>query len=197
MDHTPPTIATITETDLLRLGALDQRVEVLNGELRAMPPVGAEHAEIAGNVYDALKSFVRQHDLGFVWGDSLIYVLERDGEAILRSRIPDASFLRKEDLPANFDWKKPISGPPTLAIEIMSPNDSATQVLEKVRDYLDSGTSEVWVLYPDQQEVHQYRRTSPDVVRVYTQNEVIDTREILPELNIVVRDMFQLPSINT
>ena len=46
-----------------------------------------------------------------------------------------------------------ISGAPDLAIEIVSPNDTATEIQDKVQDYLNYGTRLIWVVYPRQKIV--------------------------------------------
>src|SRR5438105_13544496 len=126
----------ITEADLLRLGAHDQWVEVVNGELVATSPSGVLHVIIAGNVYRVLYAFVTEHKLGYVCMDSLIFVLLRNPEGkIIKSRIPDTSFVRKGRLPKDFDLSRPFPGAPDLAIEVMSPDDSAEDLLAKIRDY--------------------------------------------------------------
>lgn len=42
---------------------------------------------------------------------------------------------------------------PDVAVEVVSPNETAEDVREKVRDYLTAGTPLVWVIYPRTQEV--------------------------------------------
>jgi Uma2 family endonuclease len=39
-------------------------------------------------------------------------------------------------------------GPPLLAVEILSPNDTQQEIHEKVQKYLDAGTRLVWVIDP-------------------------------------------------
>jgi len=148
---------------------------------------------IAGNVYRALYDFATQHRLGYVCGDSLVYILEQDEEQGLRQvRIPDASFIRKGRLPKDFNLSDPFPGAPDLAIEVMSPDDSATDVLAKIRTYFGAGTEQVWVLYPEQQEVHQYIHHETQV-RIYTGSDAIDANALFPGLTLIAQDLFILP----
>jgi Uma2 family endonuclease len=39
-------------------------------------------------------------------------------------------------------------GPPLLAVEVLSPNDTQQEIHEKVQKYLDAGTKLVWVVDP-------------------------------------------------
>lgn len=60
-----------TISDLMRLGS-DARVEVANGEVMELAPVGGLHNLIAKNVLRALDEYVEQHQSGVVFTDSLL-----------------------------------------------------------------------------------------------------------------------------
>ena len=51
-----------------------------------------------------------------------------------------------------------IDGPPVLAVEILSPNDTQKEVHAKIADYLASGVAVVWVVDPIFQTVTVYRQ---------------------------------------
>jgi Uma2 family endonuclease len=190
-----PTVR-ITVRDLMRLAAQDQRVEVIDGEITPMTPVGFLHVMVAGNVYRALYEFATAHKLGYVCGDSLIYVLEQDEErGIRRTRIPDASFIRKERMPETFNLSDPFPGAPDLAVEVMSPDDSATDLLAKIRAYFRAGTEQVWVFYPEHEEIHQYFRDQPEA-RLYRGDERIEADTLFSGLRLIARDMFVLPDLS-
>jgi Uma2 family endonuclease len=55
-----------TESELMALGP-DARVEIVQGEMIEMPPVGMLHHLVAGNIYRALYSFVEHHESGYVF----------------------------------------------------------------------------------------------------------------------------------
>jgi Uma2 family endonuclease len=50
----------------------------------------------------------------------------------------------------------PIPGHPDLAVEVISPSETASQSLRKADFYLDHGTREVWQIYPETREVVIY-----------------------------------------
>lgn len=191
---TPPTTQTlITEDDLIRLDAQGQRFELVNGELVEMSPVGIQHAEISGNAYIALKHFVSISQLGSVHGASLIYVLHIDPETGKRTtRIPDTSFVRKGRLPKGYDRSRPFPGAPDLAIEVVSPDEGADELLAKIRDYFAYGTEQVWVLYSDQRELHQHIRGEKEI-RIYLEDDTLDGGSLLPGLKLAIRDLFLQP----
>jgi len=183
----------ITEEDLLRFGAEDQPVEVAQGEIVRVTEAGVRHSMIAGNAYRLLFAFVSVNRLGFVFTDGLIYVLKRNSDgSIQKSCIPDASFVRRERMPVDFDLTRPFPGAPDIAIEVVSPTETATDTAAKIHDYLEAGAAQVWVLYPDQQEAQQHVQGS-DSIRVYRNDTGIDVGAILPGLKMTPAEIFALP----
>jgi Uma2 family endonuclease len=182
----------LTEADLLRLGAQDVRFEVIDGEIVEMAPVGVQHSDTAGNVYDTLKPFARANQLGEVRMDGLIFVLHADAEGgIRKTRIPDVSFVRKGRLPKDFDRSRPFPGAPDLAVEVVSPDESADELLAKIRDYFMYGTEEVWVLYGGQKELHRFIHGEKSS-RIYSEDDML-TSPLFPGLEVLIKDLFAVP----
>jgi Uma2 family endonuclease len=184
----------LTIDDLLALG-FDARMEIVNGEIVDMSPVGGLHQFVGANIFDSIDSFAHRHKFGIVLFHGLLYVLDQD-RRLRNAFVPDVSFLRKGSIPADWDIVRPYPGAPTLAVEIMSPTDSVEVVLRKVREYLKAGSDEVWVVYPQQQEIHQYRRSSPDTVKVYTEDSVLNTDDLFPGLVLHASEIFTLPDLS-
>jgi Uma2 family endonuclease len=191
-DVTLPEAKTITLDDLMKLGS-DARVEVINGELVEMSPVGGLHHIIVGNINRILDAYVLTHESGAVFVDGLLYLMHSDHRGLTGAFVPDVSFLRKESIPADWDISTPFPGTPDLAVEVMSPGDSAVLALEKVRGCLQAGTEQVWVVYLEQRELHQYRRSDPDTVRVYREGEHIDAETLFPGIELSAEAVFKLP----
>jgi len=184
----------ITEAELMALGS-DARVEVIDGEVVEMAPVGIRHQFIGGNFYHPLYNHVKEHDLGFVFYDSLIYLLDQTAKHLRGARVPDVSFVRKGMLPKDWNIDRPFPGAPTLAIEVVSPDDDAEDLLKRTRDYLRAGSEQVWIAYPNEREVHQHK-SGADVVRVYTQDgDVIDVEGLFPGLTLTLGEIFRLPEL--
>ena len=45
-----------------------------------------------------------------------------------------------------------------MAVEVVSPSNTALDMERKVSQYLSAGTMEVWLLYPDTRRLHLYIR---------------------------------------
>lgn len=182
------------EEDVLALSS-DARVEVINGEFVEMTPVGGKHHFIGRNIFRILDPFVVANKLGEVFFDGLIYLMFKKSKGLRGALVPDVSFIAKAAIPADWNIQRPFPGAPTLAIEILSPDDDPIQMLAKIRLYLKAGTAQVWVFYPEQQEIHQYRADTPDVVRVYTGDGVIDAEALLSGLKLTAAELFVIPDL--
>ncbi len=180
----------ITEADLFRLAAHDRRFEIVNGEVVDMHPVGIRHITITENIYDLLKPYARKHKLGSVHTDSLIFVLQSRSETgVRKTRIPDASFFRKGRLPRDYDRSRPFPGAPDLAVEVVSPDEGAEELQAKIADYFEAGTEQVWVLYPEINQLHQYLRDTKSI-NIYTDSDTLDAGPLFPGLTIAVSELF-------
>lgn len=180
--------------DLLRLGAQDQWYEVVNGELVRMSPVGALHVFIVNNFYELVSPVVKRLKLGYLFTDGLIYILDATADKLKGTRVPDASFVRKASIPTDWDIRRPFPGAPDLAVEVVSPGDSSTETLAKVRDFLKWGTEEVWVIYPDQRELHRYLHDNTTVI-TYRAGDTIDVSAFFPDLTLRIADLFVVPNL--
>jgi len=180
--------AGISEEELI---ASDAWVEVIDGEIVPMAAVHLDHHLVAGSLYLPLAIYVQQHPIGYIFMDGLICVLERTERGKIRkSYVPDTAFIRTERLPD--DLAHPFEGAPDLAVEVISPGNDAADMLTKVRDYLDHGSEEVWLLYPKLKELHRYRRDEIGTVRVYTGADMLDGAPLFPGLTLAIADLFTL-----
>ena len=171
--------------ELLALPEDNLRYELMKGELITISPAGFRHGEIASKLDRVLGIFVEDNNLGTVVIAEAGFRLETDPDTV---RVPDVAFVAQErlsegDRPDGF-W----SGPPDLAVEVVSPNDSADEVQTKVTEYLAADTRLVWVLHPKTCTVTVYQ--SLDEVRVLTEDGTLEGGELLPGFSVAVRDLF-------
>ena len=102
-------------------------------------------------------------------------------------RRPDVALLSAEQV-KRLDPDEVIVGAPILAIEVVSPNDSAQELSRKVEQFLAAGTKRIWVFYPKTREVHCF---SPDgTCRILRGNNVLKDDDLLPGFSIIVSTLF-------
>jgi Uma2 family endonuclease len=181
----------VTLDDLMKL---DKRVEIIDGEIVAMPAAGFAHHFIARNFNRVLDVHVVNHSLGEVFFDGLTYLMFSNAKRLKDSFVPDVSFIRAENLIADLDISKLYPGIPDLAIEVISPNENADEVQTKIRTYLDKGTEQVWVAYPTTKEVYQYCGDKNPEIRIYQGGEKMDVESLFPGLELTLEMIFALPA---
>ncbi|MDX2161934.1 MAG: Uma2 family endonuclease [bacterium] len=192
-------LTTISEEDLMALGS-DAHIEVIEGKVIPISPVNGLHHFIAGNIHRLLDRYVEPRGTGYVMMDGLIYLLNKVGGGIRGARVPDVSYIRKRDIPKDWNIERPYPGAPTLAVEVMSPDDKFDDAVVRVREYLAAGSDEVWVVLPVSRQVYQYRQSEPNRIYVAAQDTAeharIDTDSLFPGLNPALSDIFTLPSLH-
>ena len=80
---------------------------------------------------------------------------------------------------------------PRLIAEVISPNDSAQYINDKITDYLRNGVEVVWVIDPDSKRVAIYSKN--EGVKSLGEKDTITGGEVLPGFRCKVADFFVLP----
>lgn len=178
----------VTVEELMEMAEVPGKsFELVDGEVVEMSPANARHGLIATRLAGMLDRFAQQQNLGLVTGDNVGYVLGRDPDHV---RAPDVSFVAWDRAPDEDELNRYIEGAPTLAVEIVSPNDRAINVRAKVQAYLAAGTRQVWVLWPDQRSITVHDATVG--VRELGPDATLDGGDILPGFSITVGDLFDI-----
>jgi Uma2 family endonuclease len=129
------------------------KMELVDGKVVTMPPPGEEHGDLSAAVYDLLRAFVAAHGLGKVNFEVGFQLREHPD----RVRAPDVAFTATARLDPARDRTRYVKGAPTLAVEVVSPDDRDREVSEKVLEYLAAGAERVWLVRPRSQTVTVYR----------------------------------------
>lgn len=159
-----------------------QRHEMNEGKLVTMPPVKSLHTLVAHRILKALLQFVteRAHaqalfEAGYVLSYSPLTIRQPDLSVLSESRIlatsPDSYF----------------EGAPELAIEVVSPSDSAEDLELKAEQYLRYGGKEVWIVFPKTKTVHVYRAANS--AQILSEFDTLDSAA-LPGFSIKAANLF-------
>ena len=163
----------------------DCRLELIRGELKVMSPSKLLHGIIRASVAAELHSFVREHDLGIVVGAETGFIVERDPDTVLGA---DAAFISHERLSTIEDLDKFAPFAPDLAVEVMSPSNTAREMEKKVALYFAAGARAVWVFNPKKKTVAVY--TSPTDVRTLSEEETLEGGDVLPGFTLELSKLF-------
>jgi Uma2 family endonuclease len=156
--------------------------ELINGEVVTMPHAAQRHDIIRSNIFEALIVYLRENrGLGLkAFPDSQFVVSGHD------AFIPDVSILAISRL--NPNEQKYVSGSPELAIEVVSPSESAAYLRIKTEAYLANGSRSVWIVFPEVRSVMVYTR---DAVREFKGSQSIED-PLLPGFSTPVSAFFEL-----
>lgn len=163
------------------------RLELIDGEVVEVPGAGGLHGALGFKLLRMLDDFVQLHDLGLVMPDGLDYVLRRGPDQL---RIPDVSFMAWERIPETGIPEGFWEGPPTIAVEVVSPHDRADDIHAKVQDYLEAGARQVWVMWPRTRSMTVYDATHG--VRELGADATLDGGSELPGFTVRVGDLFEV-----
>jgi Uma2 family endonuclease len=134
-----------------------------------------------------LLMFVEERQLGVVCAAETGFLLRRDPDTV---RAPDAAFISREKMGEGRPPKKFWPFAPDLAVEVVSPSESAEQVQDRIREWFAAGARAVWMLYPGTASVHAYR--SPSEVRILQRGDVLrGDDDLLPGFSCAVADLFR------
>jgi Uma2 family endonuclease len=165
----------------------DKWFELVRGEVIELPPPRKPHGVVCIKVGAVLERYTMERGSGYVAGNDSGVILERDPDTV---RGPDVALYEDAD---TFAELHPKYGevPPRLAVEVLSPDDRASQVMEKINDYLRNGVSMVWVIDPATRKVTVHRPDRPQT-QVGEDGELTG-EDILPGFRCRVADFFRLP----
>ena len=128
---------------------------------------------------DLVRSYLEQHPIGeeFAGVDCLL-----TSDTVRR---PDLSIFLGERLRQIDLDKIPVPFAPDIAVEILSPSESAIDVRRKVRDYLRAGSKEVWLIDHSNAEVLVHTSASIQVL----QGKDLLKSPLLPGFSTTVDDL--------
>ena len=156
--------------------------ELINGEVVSMPHAAQRHDIIRGNILSALNVYLHTNrglDLRAL-PDTEFVIAAND------TFIPDCCLIAINRFSP--DKHKYIQGAPELAIEVVSPSESAAYLRIKTEAYLANGAHSVWIVFPEVRSVMVYNR---DSLRELKGDQTI-TDPLLPGFSAPVSAFFEL-----
>ena len=176
----------LSADDLLTLpddGA--SRYELVRGVLSTMPPPGMAHGACASNINELLRVAARAAGAGRVFTETG-FLLRHDPDTV---RGPDVAFVRASRLPPRDQWRGYFQGAPDIAVEIVSPGNTAAEIAEKVAEYLAAGARLVWVAHPVRLTVTVHR--ADGTITLLYETDTLTGEDVLPAFRARVADLFE------
>jgi Uma2 family endonuclease len=163
------------------------RYELVRGVLNMMSPAGSEHGWIAGRIFHRLATHVEKYDLGRAYAAETGFRIASSPDTV---RAPDACFVSHERLASVEPTRSYLPLAPDLVVEVISPNDTFSEVESKIEAWLQAGTSVVLVADPASQTLRVYRDGSK--ILVLHAGETFEAGKVCGDWKLSVHDVFQL-----
>ena len=166
--------------------------EVIDGRVVEPPEMSAFETMHANLILRTITLFFAQDGPP---GQAVLEMLFRLDPESRRMRRPDLAFVsyerwpRDRDLPFTEAWNVV----PDLAVEVISPNELAIEVLEKIDDYFRAGVRQVWVIYPRHSRV--FVHNGPKSITVLDAADVLDGGDVLPGFQLRLAELFRKASM--
>jgi len=155
--------------------------EVSAGQLIAAPPAKFSHVKISLAILEALQAYLRGRDWKAIPEASYVLSLEP-----LTVRQPNVSVLSRRRFESTNDSY--CEGAPELAIEVVSPGDSAEDLELKITQYLEAGALEVWVVVSENGHVRVFGADWTG--RILDATQKLEGGVVLPGFSVAVSDLF-------
>lgn len=175
----------LTAEEFWLLAGCGKRRELVRGEVIESIPPGGQHGAIAGSIYALLRAWIKVIGGGYAAVEAG-YVLAQEPDTV---RGADVSYVRADRIPATGVPEAFWHSAPDLAVEVISPSETAGEIRYKVRDYLHAGTPLVWTVYPRTREVLAF--TPDGKSQTFGENDTLEFPAVLPGFRCVVREIFE------
>ena len=166
---------------------VDKLYEVVDGEYVEPTPMGLYECHISVLLLEAiLANFSKSGRTGWVIPEALFKLFTKPK----RQRRPDLAYVsyqrwpRDRPFPRTAEWDVI----PDLAVEVVSPGNTAIEIFVKLDDYFRAGVRRVWVIYPQQGFVQDFRAV--DRLEVLRREDTLEGGDILPGFEIKLADLF-------
>ena len=185
-----PTLPRMTAEEFLRLPDGGRGYELIDGEL-VERTVCAKSSRIGVLV----SSWIQ------VWSEINLALWIVGSDASFRCFSDDPNRVRRADVAViafdrmtleQYEDSGFITICPDLVVEVISPNDLASEVIRKRMDRLEVGVRMVWIVYPEDRSVHVYQSGARPLI--YTAEDSLPGEPVLPGFAVPVADLFRLPT---
>lgn len=152
-----------------------------------MSPAGSEHGRFAMRIAARLAMHVENLDLGRAYAAETGFKIASSPDTV---RAPDASFVSYDRLATVESTPSYLPLAPNLVVEVVSPNDTSSEVEAKAEEWLKAGTDIVLVAEPSNQTIRVYKH-DPKIV-VLRAGDTFEAGDVCGNWTLSVNDAFDI-----
>jgi Uma2 family endonuclease len=166
--------------------------ELIDGQVVPRMPTVSGHNKASKRIFMLLVPFEAE-GLGEVFQEAT-YVLTDAPDWVRGSRIPDVMFVSAAKL-KQFEESipdadsKPYILVPDIAVEVVSPTDSYSDIDARVSRYLQDGVLLIWIIDPQRQKVAVHQLGSDQQANLEG-DAILDGGAVLPGFKVAVKEIF-------
>jgi Uma2 family endonuclease len=183
VEHAP-----MTTEELLAMPENGMDRWLIDGELREKPMTVRNrfHSKVTATVTYFLERWRREQPAarGDVASGEAGFRLARNPDSTVGV---DVAYAPPDVARLEIEGTTLYDGPPMLAVEILSPNDTHEEINEKVKKYLASGTKLVWIIDPEYPTVTVHEIGKPPVL--FNRDQEVSGDPYLPGLRVPVGEL--------
>ena len=149
----------LTYDDYCALPDDGRRYELLDGELSVTPSPATPHQRTSRGLFRILDAHVEAKRLGEVFFSPFDVILDRS--TVIQ---PDIVFVDASR--AGVVTARAVEGPPTLAVEVLSPSSQRLDRVTKLALYARFGVPHVWIVDPVARTIECYETETGRISRI-------------------------------
>ncbi len=157
--------------------------EVIDGELREMPAMGAEASWVASEVHYRFRSHLEQHPIGVAVTAEFSYACFPDAPKLVRK--PDVSVILCDPN----TYVPPVVNseiPPALLVEVISPSNEWSETTGRVDRFLDAGTRLAWIIDPERRVAYIQRLSDRNTLHKVLESASLSGEDVLPDFTMAL-----------
>jgi len=160
----------------------DCRFDLIEGELRPMPPLpGEEHGFVTNLFAVHAGAYVIHNNLGACYAAETRFIIEHNPDSAIG---PDWSFIRADRMPESRS-KGFVPIVPDAVLEVRSPFDRSSELQEKLDRWIAAGVQIAWDLDPARRTVRVLRADGSTVT--IGEHEMLSGEDVLPGFEIALK----------
>ncbi|TAN53870.1 MAG: Uma2 family endonuclease [Methylococcaceae bacterium] len=173
----------------------EEAVELIKGKIMPMSPApNVGHQRIARNFGGIFYNYFRHKPCQFFFAPFDVRLYDRKKSILASQDIhsvvqPDLCVICSLDI---LDLQG-CNGAPDWIVEILSKGNSKRELRIKYELYQESGVQEYWIVYPNDQAVHQFVLDEAgryQLKAMYTDNDIA-TPHLFPDLAVDLTEVFE------
>jgi Uma2 family endonuclease len=172
----------------------DDAVELIRGKIMLMSPApNVSHQRIETKLLLEIGNYLKNKRCEVFPAPFDVRLYDRKKSVLKNKKChtvvqPDLSVI----CDPNILDKQGCNGSPDWVVEILSPGNSKKEMKTKYKLYQESGVLEYWLIYPEQQAIHQFilKDKSYHLKQMFTDGDIASPH-LFPNLKINVTEVFK------